>query len=169
MLKIITITVLLLTSARVFAEQAQSTSQISIEVVQGCMLDNGSGGASFGTLDFGEHSNLDMHIDASGMAGTGAIGFRCSPGVSYRVELGNGLNANNSATRKLVNNSTGEAVQYQIYREASRNQVWDTSNPVVGTSSGEQEWLTIYGRIPAQQLTPSPGIYSDRLEVTLIF
>ena len=151
------------------AEQATATAQISIEVVQGCQLDNGSGGGQFGVLNFGEHSSLQSGIDATTAPGAGAIGFRCTPGLNYRIELDNGLHGTNSSERRLQNPVSGETVLYQVYQDAARSQVWDEQNPRIGSATGELQWLPVFGRISASATTPSPGNYHDTLGVTLIF
>ena len=151
-----------------YGEQAQDVSEISIQIAQGCVLDNGSGGDAFGTINFGEHSSLLNGVDAISTVGNGSIGFRCSPNLSYRVELGNGQNAVGS-NRQLLNSLTNELVPYQLFQDAVRSQVWDSNNAVTDTANGQQQWLTIYGAISPQASTPSAGQYRDSVEVLLVF
>ncbi|WP_213608028.1 spore coat U domain-containing protein [Pseudoalteromonas sp.] len=152
-----------------FAAQSEDTSEISIQIEQGCILDNGSGASSFGVISFGEYSSLTYGAQTTSNQGSGSIGFRCSPNLSYRIELGNGLNATDSSGRKLLNSSTGELVPYQLYQDVGRSQVWDDANAVSGTASGLFEWLPIFVSIAPQPVTPSAGVYNDNIEVVLIF
>lgn len=153
----------------VFAGQSQDISEISIQVEQGCVLDNGSGSTSFGVVNFGEYSSLAYGADTASSPGSGSIGFRCSPNLSYRIELGNGLNGNDSSNRKLSNSMTGELVPYQLYQDAAKAKIWDNTNAISGNASGLFEWLTIYAAITPQAVTPSTGTYQDSVEVLLIF
>ncbi|MDP5458061.1 spore coat U domain-containing protein [Alishewanella sp. SMS8] len=151
-----------------YGEQAQDVSEISIQIAQGCVLDNGSGGHAFGTINFGEHSNLLNGVNAISSIGNGSIGFRCSPNLSFRVELGNGQNATGS-NRQLLNSTTNQLIPYQLFQDAARSLVWDSNNAVTGTANGKQKWLTIYGAISPQASTPSAGQYRDSVEVLLVF
>ncbi|WP_053424831.1 spore coat U domain-containing protein [Rheinheimera sp. KL1] len=165
----ILIGLLSLSHSFLYGEQVQDVSEISIQISQGCVLDNGSGGNTFGTINFGEHTTLSNGVEATSSPGNGSIGFRCSPNLSFRVELGNGQNGTNSFSRKLVNSATNEFVPYQLYQDAGRSVVWDNTNAVTGTATGHQQWLPIYGAISAQTNTPSAGIYRDKIEVLMIF
>ena len=151
-----------------YAEQAQDVSEISIHIAQGCVLDNGSGGNAFGTINFGEHSSLLNGVNTISTPGNGSIGLRCSPNLSFRVELGNGQNGSGN-NRQLLNSLTNELIPYQLFQDAARSLVWDSTNAVVGTANGQQQWLTIYGAISPQASTPSAGQYRDSIEVLLVF
>lgn len=165
----ILLVLLAITPMTLLAAQSEDTSEISIQIEQGCVLDNGSGGTSFGVISFGEYSSLAYGAQATSNEGSGSIGFRCSPNLSYRIELGNGLNATDSSNRKLLNSSTGELIPYQLYQDAGRSQIWDDANAVSGNASGLFEWLPIFASISPQPVTPSAGIYNDNIEVVLIF
>ena len=163
------IALLVMTPLIVIAEQAQDVSEISIQIEQGCVLDNGSGATAFGVINFGELSSLTYGAQATSTPGSGSIGFRCSPNLSYRIELSNGLNSTDSSNRKLLNTVTGEVVPYQLFQDPGRSQVWDNANAISGTASGLFEWLPIYAAISPQAVTPSTGNYQDSVEVVLIF
>ncbi|GGW61729.1 Csu type fimbrial protein [Alishewanella tabrizica] len=154
--------------AFLYGEQAQDVSEISIHIAQGCALDNGSGGNTFGTVNFGEHSSLLNGVDVISTPGNGSIGLRCSPNLSFRVELGNGQNGT-GGNRQLLNPLTNELIPYQLFQDAARSLVWDSANAVTGTANGQQQWLPIYGAISPQTLTPSAGQYRDNIEVLLVF
>lgn len=153
----------------VCAEQVQDISEISIQITQGCELNNGNDGSTFGTINFGQHSSLAHSIYATSTPGNGSIGFRCSPNLSYRIELGNGQNGTSGHNRQLLNVSTNELIPYQLYQDASRSIIWDSNNAITGSASGQQQWLTIYGAVFPQASTPSAGQYRDNVEVLIIF
>ena len=61
-------------------------------------------------------------------------------------------------------------LNYQIYRNAVRNAVWGSGANaqgvvLIGTQSGT---VTVYGRIPANQIVPE-GTYTDTVNITLTF
>ena len=66
----------------------------------------------------------------------------------------------------------GETVTYGLYKDNARSQVWgDAATPgstVAGTGSGAVQNLTVYGRVPAQT-TPSAGLYTDTVVVTVTY
>ncbi|RYZ11666.1 MAG: spore coat U domain-containing protein [Comamonadaceae bacterium] len=65
----------------------------------------------------------------------------------------------------------GQRVAYQLFRDPARTQVWGAAAQglaVAGTGTGLAQAYTVYGRVPAQA-TPAPGIYSDRIVVTVTY
>lgn len=151
------------------AEELTSVSKLTIEVEATCIFDNGSGGSDFGTLFFGSHVNLNVAIDAQSTPTDGSIGFKCSPDVPYRIELDDGQNASGPLQRQLRNTITNEAIRYELFQDAQFSQPWNSSNAVTGVGTGQFEWVTLYGRIPASANLPSAGEYRDQLAVTLFF
>lgn len=146
-----------------------SVSQVSIEIQPACRLDNGSGGTNFGTFFLGAYLGVSNISEATSSVGAGSIGILCSPELPFRVEIDLGLNANASLQRRVLNNSTGETVVYELFQDANFAQPWTPSAPQFGVGSGSFEWLTIYARIPTQNSVPSAGDYQDQLGVTLVF
>jgi spore coat protein U-like protein len=64
---------------------------------------------------------------------------------------------------------TSNCVNYGLYTNASRMIPWDSAvGGVTSGSGGTTAALTVYGRIPAQQIVPA-GSYSDTLTVTMTF
>ena len=70
-----------------------------------------------------------------------------------------------------MNGPGTEVLQYQIYRDAARSQIWSQGSDSFrlvtnGVSSPNQ--LTVFGRIPPRQEV-EPGAYTDVLTATVDF
>lgn len=114
-------------------------------------------------LNFGTRSNLGTVTDA-----TTAINLTCTRAASYSVELDRGLN-NNGVNRNMRLNTGTATVNYELYRDPARSQVWRTgSNALTGTGTGVVQSLIVYGRIPTQA-TPAQGAFTDTVTVTVTF
>ncbi|NTF45673.1 spore coat protein U domain-containing protein [Rhizobium rhizogenes] len=116
-------------------------------------------------IDFGTQGVLRTNVDA-----TGSVTATCTPGTTYTISL-NGGTANAAPTaRKMAKGA--ETVTYGLYKDLNRLQPWgDASTPgstVAGTGNGLAQLLTVYGRVPPQT-TPSPGVYTDTVIVTLTY
>ena len=116
-------------------------------------------------VNFGTIGVLNANIDA-----TGQLTVTCTPTTSYTVALNGGTTGSPPASRKMSKGS--EAVTYGLYKDAARSQVWgDAGTPgstVPGTGTGLAQNLAVYGRVLPQG-TPSPGVYSDTVVVTVTY
>ncbi|HSW13518.1 MAG TPA: spore coat U domain-containing protein [Solimonas sp.] len=95
----------------------------------------------------------------------------CTPGAAYEVALNAGQNSADASARKLKGAGDSDFLDYSIYSDASRTQVWgDTSgvNTVSGSGLGAEQVLSVYGRMPAQQASPL-GAYVDVVTVTVSY
>jgi spore coat protein U-like protein len=105
----------------------------------------------------------------------GNILIRCGgqPG-NYAVTIGPGLSGN--YLPRVLSAGGGQILNYNLYRDAARTQIWGNGTPptftVIGTrpSRGRptRTNYSIYGRIFANQ-APNPGTYADDLLVTVLF
>jgi spore coat protein U-like protein len=116
-------------------------------------------------INFGAIGGLNANVDANGQ-----LSVTCTPNTSYTVGLNGGTTGSPPASRKMSKGS--ERVTYGLYKDAARSQVWgDASTPgstVPGTGTGLAQNLPVYGRVPPQP-TPSPGLYSDTVVVTVTY
>ncbi|WGD49260.1 spore coat protein U domain-containing protein [Bradyrhizobium sp. CB1650] len=116
-------------------------------------------------INFGATGVLTSNIDA-----TGQVTVTCTPNTSYTVSLNGGTTNAPPAARKMSKST--ETVTYGLYKDAARSQVWgDAGTPgstVPGTGTGLAQNLSVYGRVPPQA-TPSPGVYSDTVVVTVTY
>jgi len=160
--------------ANVFALNDQtltaSSTQVKLEVVNGCTLNNvSSGTAALGTLNFGDIYKLNSLRDANTSSGNGNIELRCTPGTTAKITMNAGLYGSNTNNRKMRLNSGSATLTYQLYTSSTRQTVWDDT---VGISilfnSDITQSITIYGRVPVQT-TPLSGAYSDQILVTVTY
>ncbi|MDG4883808.1 spore coat protein U domain-containing protein [Mesorhizobium sp. WSM4884] len=131
---------------------------VSATVAPNCLV-------STQNIDFGSTGVLDANVDA-----TGQISVTCTPAAAYSVSLNGGTTSSPPTARKMSKGA--ETVTYGLYRDAGRTLPWgDSSTPgstVPGTGSGVAQNLTVYGRVPPQA-TPSAGVYTDTVVVTVTY
>jgi spore coat protein U-like protein len=105
----------------------------------------------------------------------GNIQIRCmaQPG-NYAVTIGTGLSG--TYLPRVLSAGGGQILNYNLYRDAARTQVWGNGTPPTFTVIGSRPRRgrptvtnhSIYGRIFANQ-APNPGTYADDLLVTVLF
>ncbi len=117
------------------------------------------------TLNFG-----NVGLLSATTPGTSTVSVQCSNGSAYNVGLNAGLNGGgNINTRKMVLGAN--FVSYQLYSNSGRTTVWGNTigtNTVTGTGIGSVQNITVYGSVPAQT-TPSAGVYTDTIVVTVTY
>jgi spore coat protein U-like protein len=120
---------------------------------------------SASTLNFGSTINLTAIVDQSS-----TIQAQCTNSTPYNIGLNAGTGAGATvATRKMT--SGGSTINYSLYRDVARSQVWGTTigtNTVSATGTGSSQTHTVYGRVPVQT-TPNPATYSDTINVTVTY
>ena len=110
------------------------------------------------------------HLDVIGQ-----LDVRCQaqPG-SFSVSLGPGISGDQLA--RTLSAGGSNILNYNLYRDAARSQVWGDGTPPTFVVSGIRSGggrptnysYPIYGRIFANQ-GPNPGIYSDDVLATVLF
>lgn len=127
---------------------------------------------AFGTYDPTLASPTDI---TTSMTVTCTRGVLESWTVSYSVELSTG-SSGTYASRRM--NAGAARLNYNVYTNASRSQVWGNGTSSTGVLSTTMNFNffqfsksathTAYGRMPAGQ-NANPGSYGDNLVVTLTF
>jgi spore coat protein U-like protein len=120
-------------------------------------------------LDFGAYDPLS----GADKDGQSAISVTCTNGSAYNVGLSNGAGVGaTTAVRKMTITGGGaETLDYSLYRDSNRSQVWGESigvDTVSGAGSGAQQSIDVYGRAPGSQPAKS-GSYLDTVTVTVTF
>jgi spore coat protein U-like protein len=133
---------------------------VQITIVASCVINSAS------TLNFGgSQGALTANVDQ-----TSTISVQCTNTTPYNVGLDAGGGAGATvATRKLT--SGGNTIDYSLYRDAGRSQVWGTTigtDTVSDIGNGAAQAHTVYGRVPAQT-TPAPATYTDTVTVTVTY
>jgi len=116
-------------------------------------------------LSFGSFGLLGIQHDAST-----TLAPTCTNGTAYQIGLDGGLSgATNPTLRRMTKG--GESITYGLYRDGCRTQAFGQtlgSDTLSGTGSGVAQTASVYGRVPAQA-TPSPGLYSDTIVVSVTY
>ena len=120
-----------------------------------------TGGVAFGSYDVFSASPVDS---------AGSVTYQCSLGVSIIVQLGTG-SAGTFTPRTMLR--VGEPLNYNLYRDAARTQVWGdgTSGTTTHTQFATVLFPTtvpVYGRVFASQ-NVTIGAYSDSVIATIVF
>jgi spore coat protein U-like protein len=105
---------------------------------------------------------------------TSAITVTCTPDVSsYTVALGAGQGSGaTTAVRKMKSLLTSDTLNYSLYKDSGRSQLWgDTGGELQPSSAsldlGLIKTFTVYGRIPPNQATGTIGVFNDSVTVTV--
>ena len=91
------------------------------------------------------------------------------PDLDVGLGIGTGSGAS-TASRKMTGPSAA-VVNYTIYRNPGRTQLWGTTIPtdtVPGTGNGDVQTIPVYGRVPPQT-TPLAGAYTDTVQITVTY
>lgn len=165
MRKLSTIIVLIATAAFAVRGRADSLGErmdVTATVVANCRL-------TVPSLTFGMYDPLAAHSVQPDDASTILI-VNCTRNTSASVALDFGHNAVSNGDRSMSGPGSVR-LEYQIYRDAARSQVWANGADAVrffsrGIANPEQ--LTVFGRIlPRQEV--EPGAYIDVLTATVDF
>ncbi|GAB6387813.1 Csu type fimbrial protein [Stutzerimonas marianensis] len=156
---------LLLQGQAASAASKTATVGIQAELIPACTAGSAqAGGTTFGTLDFGTHVSLDNIVTVVGQAGAGALRVSCLTETPYRVLISGG-NSGSTADRMMTGPGAA-TLHYNLYTDANFNVLWDDSTGVSGMGNGQDQWLPVYGRMPAQPVAAT-GLFSDTLTVTV--
>lgn len=117
-------------------------------------------------INFGNYNPLS----ASNTDATGNIQITCTNNTSYSVALSSG--GSGSYSTRQLNDGGSNNLNYNLYTSASYSTVWGdgtgSSDTVDQTGSGNQDTLTVYGRLPAGQSVANAS-YSDTINVTVTY
>lgn len=122
-------------------------------------------------MNFGLYTPMTTsHVDVMGQ-----VNLRCQaqPG-SFTVTISAGLSGDQTARTML--SATSSVLNYNLYRDAARTQIWGDGSPPTFVISGVRpnkgppstHNFPIYGRVFANQ-APDAGIYNDDPLVTVLF
>ena len=116
-------------------------------------------------LQFGNANIFSGVVDA-----TARIRLSCGPAVAYSVAIDNGQHYNGQ--RRMFGPPPGwfSYVNYQIYRNAARTQVWGATPATMMTGTtpvNGDVTLIAYGRVPNSIVLPRE--YTDIVTVTVNF
>ncbi|WP_244814067.1 spore coat U domain-containing protein [Caballeronia sp. Lep1P3] len=143
-----------------FAGSKTASFQVSLTIQNDCQI-------SANPLSFGTTGVLANNIDQSTN-----LSVTCTTGTPYTVALDAGtVSGSTIAQRKMANTAATGQVQYNLYLDAARTQVWGNTigtNTASGTGNGAAQTLTVYGRVPTQA-TPVADNYLSTVTATVAF
>jgi len=144
----------LLTLEPAAAETKTSSFQVGMNVSASCSLS--ASNLSFNTMPTGTTAGSDAATD---------ISVSCSQGTPYQIGLSQGSHF--SGGRRMSSGSS--FVNYELYSDPSRTNVWSTTQVVSFTGNGSSQSHTIFGRIPGGQSVPTTGSYADTIVATISY
>lgn len=141
------------------AATTTNTFTVQITIAASCTISSAS------TLNFGNQGVLTANVDQ-----TSTVQVQCTNTTPYNIGLNAGLGSGATVTnRKLTNGAN--TINYSLYSDSGRTTNWGNTvgtDTVASTGTGVAQSFTVYGRVPVQ-LTPTPGIYTDTVTVTLTY
>ncbi len=140
---------------------------VTATVAKACTL-------TVGALNFGA---WDPRTDAV-KDGTATVTSKCTADIPYTIHADAGLGTGATfALRSMqgVTEGNDDEPVYSLYTNSGHTQVWgdttDSSVEIAGTTNGDDQVATIYGRIAADQsgMRADAAGYSDTVGITLTY
>ncbi len=149
------------------ATNEYATIDVSATIAPACEAGTviSGGSISFGTLDFGQKTFLNQDTTATGGSGSGGIRIKCVQNTNVKITMDAG-NSGNINQRYMQDSVSGQKIWYNLYTNSTNTTVWDNVTGISIMATGVDQWLPVYGRVPAQT-SPSVGIYTDVIPVTV--
>ena len=114
-----------------------------------------------GTLDFGSYTGEAKN-------GFATIKYDCNLPSDISIALSAGASTVEDQRLMVHEGNSTTTMEYQLYRNEGRNQVWgsapERSVNEEGATEGE---VTVFGHIPGNQTQVIAGTYSDVVTITL--
>ncbi|WP_338146944.1 spore coat U domain-containing protein [Microbulbifer elongatus] len=112
-------------------------------------------------LDFGNVTSIAQTDASSNLSVT------CTLNGAYTIALDGGNNGDINHRKMQLGPDT---IDYQLYQNAARTQIWgDTAGSTLSsTGNGNTQSLTVYGRVPLQSAKPT-GTYQDTITATITY
>ena len=140
-------------------QTTQTTFRVSATVQAVCEV-------TASDLSFGTYTSQS----GTPLQGTTMVRVTCTPNSSYNVGLNEGTSPGATVNaRKMVSGS--QALNYQLYRDAARSEIWGNTvgvDAVSGSGTGLATDHTVFGAVPAKQVIPA-GEYQDTITVRVYY
>lgn len=101
---------------------------------------------------------------------TSNLSVDCTRNGPYTIALDGGSVANNVAARRMQLGAGPSSINYQLYRNSGRTQVWGNTSGAMyaGTGNGTTQSIPVYGQVLTQGVKPA-GTYVDTITATVTF
>jgi len=147
-------------STPLFAASKNANLDISASVAANCTI-------TTGPVAFGPYDPVGANAAADLLA-AGSVTVACTKGSVTTIDLGNGGNFSGGSRRMA---SGTDFLNYALYKDAARTQVWGTglaggTTASYNAANRNLTAITVYGTVPqAQDVTV--GAYSDTVIATI--
>jgi len=147
-------------STPLFAASKNANLDISASVAANCTI-------TTGPVAFGAYDPVGANAAADLLA-TGSVTVACTKGSVTTIDLGNGGNLS-AGSRRMASGT--DFLNYALYKDAARTQVWGTglaggTTAAYNAATRNLTAITVYGTVPqAQDVTV--GAYSDTVIATI--
>lgn len=107
-----------------------------------------------------------------GQGQVGQVNFICTKGTAWFVTADDGENPAGHQ-RQLVGPESTDLLKYNLFVDDARTIAFPTapgtpgSGLTGGTGDGNQKTVSVYGSIPSGQPLPTPGDYTDSVQMTV--
>jgi spore coat protein U-like protein len=153
-----------------YASITAANMNVSANITANCSLSNTD-------LNFGDYDATGINRSRDLLA-TATISTTCTSGATGVVTMGQGEHVfyciSNNCIRRMANSEETSHLTYQIYTDAGYSVVWnhntgDMRSVANVTGSGASQGMTVYGKIPKNQINATAGSYSDTIIITLTY
>lgn len=135
-----------------------SPIQLNAQVEQHCTL-------STEAVDFGVLAQVG--VVQTPIHAMGQLNVQCGVGTVYTLYLGQG-NHPAGGLRQMANGSS--RLPYQLFNDEAQSIIWNESNGVTHTATGNEQSIPVYGQIsPGTTLPSELGTYTDTVIVTVSY
>jgi spore coat protein U-like protein len=145
------------------ATTTSGNATITASVSNNCVLAT-SNALAFGAYDpIVTNKTTDLTVSTT-------FSTTCTKGASVTLEIGSGNNGGTytNATRAMTFSGATTNLAYELYEQSAHTTVWNTTNTVAYTGTGNTDTQTIYGVIPHGQNVTS-GNYSDTVLISAVY
>lgn len=118
---------------------------------------------SSSNIQFGNFSGTTIHI-------TGAITVKCPNGSAYQVGIDVGTGTGATITNRKMTGPASALLGYQLFSDPGYSVNWGNTSGtgwVTGTGTGNNQPLTVYAQLPANQYAPTGGYTDATVNVTV--
>lgn len=135
------------------AGSANANFETNVNVIADCSI-------AVDDLQFPDVGLLNNTVD-----GSTQMHIQCTGAIPYNITVADTSNIGNQF---IMHRAGGGQIQYGFFQDASRTVVWDALSPLSGTSNGDRQDLTVYGRIAPQPSQPM-GAYNTTNQAVINF
>jgi spore coat protein U-like protein len=144
------------------ATTATGNLLVSANVTSACSVNSGSGAMNFGNLVGSTISTL--------LSVSGNVSITCTTAVPWNVGLDKGVSGS-SVTAREMTDGLSHFINYSLFSDVGHTTNWGQTvgmDTVTGTGLGVPQSLTVFGQIPAQNISTS-GFYQDTVGVIVTY